>query len=60
MGLHKNVVGADTSAEYYDFDFAPKTSRTCSMGGKIVGQVTNEGLGSVVVNALLTMFTTTV
>ncbi len=58
--LHKNVVGADTSAEYYDFDFAPKTSRTCSMGGKIVGQVTNEGLGSVVVNALLTMFTTTV
>ncbi len=43
-----------------EFDIAPKTSRTCSMGGKIVGQITNVGLGTVVVNALLSTFSTTV
>ena len=25
----------------YDFEFAPKTSRSCMRGGKIVGQITN-------------------
>ena len=53
-------VGRDGSAKYFDFNIAPKTSRTCAKGAKIVAQVTNEGLGSVVVNALLTSFTTTV
>jgi len=48
------------AAGFYDFDIAPKTSRTCSMGGKIVGQVTNEGLLDVTVNALLSTFSTTV
>ena len=43
-----------------DFDITPQTSRTCAKGGKIVAQVTNAGLGNVVVNALLTSFTTTV
>ncbi len=48
------------STNFFDFEIAPKTSRTCSEGGKIVAQVTNVGLGSVVVNALLTTFSTTV
>ena len=55
--------GATNTAGFgstFDFEIAPKTSRTCSKGGKIVAQVTNEGLGSVQVNALLTLFTTTV
>ncbi len=49
-----------SSATFYEFSITPKTSRTCSKGGKILGQVTNEGLGSVVVNALLSTFSTTV
>ncbi len=55
--------GSTNTAGYgstFDWDIAPKTSRTCSMGGKIVAQVTNVGLGAVQVNALLTLFSTTV
>jgi len=44
----------------YDFNITPKTSRTCSKGGKILGQVTNAGVGDVTVTALLTAFSTTV
>ncbi len=45
---------------HYDFDISPKTSRTCAFGGKIIGQVTNSGLGNVLVTALLSTFSTTV
>ncbi len=59
--MFSNLInGSKGYGTVYDFDIAPKTSRTCSMGGKIVGQVTNEGLGNVVVNALLSTFSTTV
>ncbi len=50
----------DGAQRFVDWDIAPKTSRTCAKGGKIVAQVTNVGLGNVIVNALLTSFTTTV
>ncbi len=36
--------GANAKGGYntqYEFDFAPKTSRTCMRGGKLVGQVTS-------------------
>ncbi len=55
--------GAGDAAGYgatFDFDIAPKTSRTCSEGGKIVAQVTNVGLGSVILTTLLTLYSTTV
>jgi len=55
-----SVVNPGGYASVFDFNIAPKTSRTCSMGGKIVGQVTNTGLGSVTVTALLSLFSTTV
>ena len=46
-------------ASIYDFDFAPKTSRTCSRGGKIVGQVTNESVSvNAVYSGLLSSFGT--
>jgi len=51
---------SDGYSKVFDFNISPKTSRTCSRGGKIVAQVTNVGLGSVVINTLLTTFTTTV
>jgi len=51
---------SDGASTFFEFDIAPKTSRTCAKGGKIVAQVTNVGLGNAVVNALLTSFTTTV
>ena len=50
----------DGASRFFEFDITPKTSRTCSEGGKIVAQVTNVGIGSVIVNALLTSFSTTV
>ncbi len=52
--------GQAGASRFFDFNITPKTSRTCAKGGKIVAQVTNVGLASVVVNALLTSFTTTV
>ena len=58
--IFSGAAGASGASVYFDFEIAPKTSRTCAKGGKIVAQVTNVGLGSVVVNALLTSFTTTV
>ncbi len=51
---------SDGASRFVDFDIAPKTSRTCAKGGKIVAQVTNVGSGATIVNALLTSFTTTV
>ena len=58
--IFSDAIGRGSFSTVYDFDIAPKTSRTCAKGGKIVAQVTNAGLGSVVVNSLLTSFTTTV
>jgi len=60
FALVNKVVGGNANGNFFDFSITPKTSRTCSEGGKIVAQVTNVGLGSVVVNALLTTFSTTV
>jgi len=54
------VAAGDGACRCFDFEIAPKTSRTCSRGGKIVAQITNVGLGIIVVNGLLTTFTTTV
>jgi len=55
------TAGTETGGtKSFDFNIAPKTSRTCAKGGKIVAQVTNAGLQAVTVNALLTSFTTTV
>ena len=48
-----------TFGTVYDFEFAPKTSRTCMKGGKIVGQVTvNSPTADVVITALLSSFET--
>jgi len=60
MYVRNTTDKGEGGANYFDFDIAPKTSRTCAKGGKIVAQITNVGLGFVVVNALLTSFTTTV
>ena len=41
----------------YDFDFAPKTSRTCMKGGKLVGQVTvNSPTADAVITTQLSTF----
>ncbi len=42
----------------FDFVIAPKTSRTCMKGGKIVGQVTNQSTGAIVLSTMLSMFRT--
>jgi len=43
----------------FDFEFAPKTSRSCMKGGKIVGQITNTApTVDVVVTHLLSTFET--
>ena len=43
----------------FDFEIAPKTSRSCMRGGKIVGQVTNTSpTGDVVLTTLLSSFET--
>ena len=62
FSLFNRVTAGSSTGEQsvFEFDIAPKTSRTCAKGGKIVGQVTNVGLGNVIVNTLLTSFTTTV
>ena len=62
FSLYNRVTAGSSTGErsMFDFDIAPKTSRTCAEGGKIVGQVTNVGLGNVIVNTLLSTFSTTV
>ncbi len=41
----------------YDFDFAPKTSRTCMKGGKLVGQVTvNSPIADAIITTQLSTF----
>jgi len=43
----------------YDFDFVPKTSRSCMKGGKIVGQITNNSpVATITVTHLLSSFET--
>ncbi len=43
----------------YDFDFTPKTSRSCMRGGKIVGQITNNSpTATMTVTHLLSTFET--
>ncbi len=54
------AAGSDGGSRFFEFSINPATSRTCAKGGKNVAQVTNVGLGNVVVNTLLTSFTTTV
>jgi len=50
---------AFTYAGTYDFDIAPKTSRSCMKGGKIVGQVTNtSAVSDCVITTLLSTFET--
>ena len=62
MTYMAGVSTADRYGGVFDFDFAPKTSRSCMKGGKIVGQVTcNTGsVESVIVTSLLSVFRTTV
>ncbi len=54
------IAASETGLGYsgtYDFEIAPKTSRTCMKGGKIVGQVTNlSPTADIVVTALLSTF----
>ena len=43
----------------FDFEFAPKTSRSCMQGGKIVGQVSNNSpVADIVLTTLLSSFET--
>ena len=60
--LHTESMGTENRyGATYDFEFAPKTSRSCMKGGKIVGQVTvNGGVGQTVETAILSTFRTTV
>jgi len=53
--------GEDTSgySKVYDFDIAPKTSRSCMRGGRIVGQITNNApTATITVTHLLSTFET--
>ncbi len=51
-----NVLGFQ---QVWDFDFAPKTSRSCMQGGKIVGQITNNSpSATITVTHLLSTFET--
>ncbi len=54
--------GTDLQLGYgsvYDFEFAPKTSRSCMKGGKLVGQVTvNSPTADAVITTLLLTFET--
>ena len=46
-----------SAATTYDFNFAPKTSRICMQGGKIVGQVSNTSpTADVTISTLLSSF----
>ncbi len=59
------VEAGPATGEYgntFDFSFAPKTSRSCMKGGKIVGQVTlNTGsVDEIIVTTLLSVFRTVV
>ncbi len=48
-----------TYASTYDFEIAPKTSRSCMKGGKIVGQVTNNSpTADVTLTSVLSSFET--
>jgi len=42
----------------FDFDIAPKTSRSCMKGGKIVGQITNSSGIQAIVTHMLSSFET--
>jgi len=49
----------ETYATTFDFEFAPKTSRNCMKGGKIVGQITNiSPVTTMTVTSLLSLFET--
>ena len=53
--------GDDTAGQskIWDFDFAPKTSRTCMRGGKIVGQITNNSpVATITVTHMISSFET--
>ncbi len=62
--VKNGAAGAELNAEtgsIYDFDFRIEgTSRTCSRGGRIIGQVHNDSTSSntVIFNALLSTFRT--
>jgi len=55
-----SFAAANGAPSIFDWVIDPRTSRTCSKGGKIVAQVTNVGNGTTLVNCLLTSYTTTV
>jgi len=57
--LHQRVNTIISTAGVFDFEFAPKTSRSCMKGGKIVGQVTNNSpVADIVLTALMGSFET--
>ena len=56
---HTQGSGAETGGfqAVYDFEFAPKTSRSCMRGGRIIGQITNSSPGvQAIVTHLLSTF----
>ena len=57
---HQQSAAADEGGYQgcFDFEIAPKTSRSCMKGGKIVGQITNNSAAPVVVTHLLSTFET--
>jgi len=61
MNITADIHTADYGA-VFDWDFAPKTSRSCMKGGKIVGQVTlNTGsVDEIIMTSLLSVFRTVV
>ena len=65
LPFQTRVDGATSLARFgsnFDFEFAPKTSRSCMKGGKIVGQVTlNTGsVDAITITTLLSCFRTVV
>jgi len=60
--MHVTAASLDKQLGYgsvFDFEIAPKTSRSCMRGGKIVGQVTNNlPTADVVLTTLLSTFET--
>ncbi len=56
---HGTDVSIKGSSAIFDFEFAPKTSRSCMQGGKIVGQITNNSpVATITVTHLLSSFET--
>jgi len=57
--LHQRVNTIISTAGVFDFEIAPKTSRSCMKGGKIVAQISNNSpVADIVVTYILSTFET--